>query len=95
LPEVEVSAFLKVMKERFSIFNEAVNGKSHMVRLVSHPYKTSDPACKHVQIPTHNFGPDGFSPLVIRRALDKFGVTVEDFNEAYTELKDIETKRPV
>jgi hypothetical protein len=78
IPEMEIGAFVKLMKDSFNILSEPVENRPNQVRLVAHPYRTDDPACRYKQVPTHNGGKQ-VSPLVIKAVLEKFGITEEKF----------------
>ena len=79
--EISAEDFIWVMRVAFSIFSENVEGKSYAVRFTGSPYDPSLPECVSLTVYTHAKGTQ-FCPLVVKRVLTRFSITIAAYNEA-------------
>ncbi len=84
VPELELSVAVQLFKDRYSIFNEPVEGKPYSVRFKK-LQRAGEPKLA-VQGMTHGKG-TMIHPLFILKILKKFDIPVEDFLEGLAFLK--------
>ena len=84
IPELELSVAVRLLKDRYSVFIEPVEGKPYYVRFrqlrsVGEPKRT-------IQGMTHNKG-TMLNPRFILQILERFEISIPDFLEALSGIK--------
>jgi len=91
LPEMELSCFVKIMRDHFDVRDEAVEGKPYSVRFIGKPYNAFVPDCPSVQVTTHHRGMTRgplISPHHVKAVLAKFELKEADFMAAWAVVKN-------
>jgi hypothetical protein len=93
IPEMELNDFQKLMKSHFGVGSEPTD-REYLVRFVGQPFKEEADACRALSVMTHNRGTK-VSPHNIKQVLAKFGISEEQFLEAFNLLaKGVSPIRP-
>jgi hypothetical protein len=75
---------MALFKDHFQVFSYRQQPKTYAVRFIAPPYTEEDANSELVY--GHGKNPERISGLNISRLLEKFGITEENFKEAYAEF---------
>ena len=82
IPEMDLGAFISLMKDHFGLFCTLDPKRPYFVRLQSKPYNDFVEGSKSLGVMSHNRGTK-ISPLNIRRVIAKFEITEDQFRMEY------------
>jgi hypothetical protein len=82
IPEMDLREFVRLMRERFDLASEWIDGKPHYVRLIGSPFNSFVEGCRSIGVMAHDRG-RRISPHNIKQVLEKFKFNESDFREAY------------
>lgn len=81
LPELELSVAVQILKDRYSIVCDSVEGRPYYVR-----FKSLSDEARGVQGRTHHDGTT-ISPIFLKQILERFDIPAADFLEGLASTK--------
>lgn len=81
IPEMDITALIKMMRACFQIVTEPVDGKPYAIRFMGSPYNPFCEETRSIQVFGHNRG-SKMSPHNIKAVLAKFEITEATFLES-------------
>lgn len=81
LPELELSVAVQVLKDRYSIVCDSIEGRPYYVR-----FKSLQDPTRGVQGRTHHDG-TAISPIFLKQILERFDIPAADFLEELAGMK--------
>lgn len=82
IPEMDLREFVRLMRDRFDLASEWIDGKPYYVRLIGPPFNSFVEGCRSIGVMAHDRG-TRISPYNIRQVLEKFKFEEASFREAY------------